>query len=86
MDSPRKWKASKADDDWKVSICKRDAERAVDLISGIAYILDNPGQCTIEESADVLRRFSGNQIADALLDYRNKALRSIMHGETSKTD
>ena len=78
MDKPKKWKVRKADEDWKVKICKRDADYAVDLIRGVAYILDNPGNSSIEETADVLRKFSGEQIADALLDYRNTALKSIV--------
>ena len=77
MNEPKKWKVGKADKDWKVNICKRDADDAVDLIRGLAYILDNPGHCSLEENANVLRKFSGEQIADALLDYRKCALNSI---------
>ena len=79
MPDPIKWKVGKADEDWKVNICKRDADRAVDLIRGVLYVLGQSGRsnCTIEETADGLREFSGAQIADALLDYRKRALKSI---------
>jgi hypothetical protein len=75
---PIKWKIGCADDVWKLIVCANDAKRASDLLSGVAYILDNPGHVTDEQYADVLRKFTGEQIADALLDYRNRAMLSIM--------
>ena len=80
MTDPVKWKAGMADEAWKVMICARDAMRATDLIQGVAYILDNPGQCDVVENAKILRRFSGEQIADALLDYRKSAMESVDRG------
>lgn len=77
MENPKIWKAGKADEAWKIMVCARDAERAKDLILGVAYILDNPGHVSLDESADVLRRFTGAQIADALIAYRNSAMLSV---------
>jgi hypothetical protein len=79
-DKPTKWGSSNADAAWKVMICARDAMRAQDLIQGVSYILDNPGGVALEEHADVIRRFSGDQIADALLEYRNTRMQSVASG------
>jgi flagellin-specific chaperone FliS len=76
-DKPTKWASSKADAAWKVMICARDAMRAEDIIQGLSYILDNPGGVALEQHADVIRRFSGDQIADALLEYRNTRMQSV---------
>lgn len=75
---PVRWKAGNADEVWKLMICARDASRAEDLIRGVASILDNPGSCDVEKAADVLRRFTGDQIADALVAYRNSMMMSVM--------
>lgn len=77
---PTKWNYSKADDAWKVMICARDAMRDEDLIQGVAYILDNPGGVSLEEHAEVVRRFSGDQIADTLMEYRNTRMQSVASG------
>ena len=79
-DKPTKWSTGIADKAWKIMICAREEARAVDLIQGVAAILDNPGHCSVELSADVLRRFSGDQIADALLDYRRKSHAAVIKG------
>ena len=80
MTGPRKWSAGVADEVWKVVICARDVQRAEDLLSGLAYILDNPGAAGVDGYADVIRRFSGAQIADALIAYREAALQSVANG------
>jgi hypothetical protein len=79
-DKPTKWALSKADDAWKVMICARDAMLAEDIIQGLSYILDNPGGVALEGHADVIRRFSGDQIADALMEYRNTRMSSVASG------
>jgi hypothetical protein len=79
-DDPTKWASSKADAAWKVMICARDAMRAEDLIKGVSYILDNQGSVALDEYADVIRRFSGDQIADALMECRNTRMQSVASG------
>jgi hypothetical protein len=71
------WNVGNADEVWKLFICARDSKRAEDLITGVAAILDNPGNVSVEKSADVLRQFSGDQIADALLKYRQVSMQSV---------
>jgi hypothetical protein len=84
---PVKWKVGKADEVWKLMICARDAENAKELITHLAYILDNPGGgATLEDCADVIRRFSGEQIAESLLDYRNSAMLSVLAASVKDED
>lgn len=77
LSAPVKWKAGTADEPWKVMVSARDAAYAEEMIGGLAYILDNPGFCDLEAQANVIRRFSGDQIADALLDYHAKAFQGV---------
>ena len=86
LEKPKSWKSGVADEAWKVMICAKDAMRAKDLIQGVAYILDNPGHGDIRKYADVLRKFSGDQIADALLDYHFKAFVSVANALPEKIE
>lgn len=86
MEKPVNWKSGKADEAWKVIVCARDARRAEDLLQGVAYILDNPGNTNLSGYADVLRRFTGDQIADALLAYHRKCFVAVLNALPDTTD
>lgn len=63
---PKKWKDGMADEAWKVMICARDANRAEDIASHLAYILTDLGHASFEQQIEAISAFSGEQIATAL--------------------
>jgi len=82
---PKTWKSGKAEKAWQVMICARDAMRAEEFIKGTAYILTDMNHVgsSLEAQADVLRRFTGDQIADALLAYHERSFNSVRRGLAS---
>ena len=73
----KRWNAGVADEVWKVHISSRDASRAEDIAGFLAYIMTDIGHASLDQQLDAISKFSGEQIAKALLDYRSVSLRSI---------
>ncbi len=75
MEYPKR-KHGNADEVWKVLICATQVARADDLINGLAFILGETGINT-EQSIKVIQRYSGEEIAEALLQYKEQAVMSV---------
>ena len=72
------WKAGTADEAWKVVICARDVKNTETALVHIASVLGKAGSPkTIEQRADCLRGLTGDQIADALVDFHRSRLQSV---------
>lgn len=83
---PVKWHSGKGVKEvWEVHIASRDAKRAEDIISGLALILNGSdfagiGGHNMQSYVDVITRFTGEQIAQALVDHHASALLAIERG------
>jgi hypothetical protein len=75
------WKPGAATEDWQRAICKRDAKQANDMLLALCYITSEAPCLTIEACSAHLSTLTGEEIARALLAYRDSALRSIANGE-----
>jgi flagellin-specific chaperone FliS len=80
MSELKKWKLGVADEAWKIHICSRDVARAEDLVSGLSYILASDLGGEFDQKLSVIAKFSGEQIAKALRDYREDGLAGIAKG------
>lgn len=91
MPTPKTWKPGVADEPWKVAISDREAQKAETLAMQLAEILglnlgNVPFADPLKAYADFIGQFSGEQIAKALLDYRDSALESIKRGEKNESE
>lgn len=77
---PKKWKAGKADEDWKIEICQRDIAITDRLIKTLIHIICDAGSDTSKGIAQ-MRQYSGDQIITALLAYKKHSIDSIVAGK-----
>ena len=77
-----------ASEQWQRVICGLDAQKAEELLSGLCYITSEKPCLTIEARIAHLSTLTGEEIAMALLAYRDSALQSLANGEklTGRTE
>lgn len=73
----KKWEEGKADEPWKVVVCAQAAYKAEETLNSLASILVDEVGCSIDAKAAAIAEFSGAEIVDALLRYRDSAIGSV---------
>ena len=79
---PIKWHPGVADEVWKVCICANDMHRAKEAIAFVAIVLSGPlcDDHSEDNYLKIISSFSGEQIAQALINYKNQSLKSVELG------
>lgn len=82
---PKVWRPGVADEEWKVAICKRDAERAQDTLNYLVYVLTDAGNDYANGIAQI-ENMSGKQIVSGMRAYIATSHRSIKNGTAEVTE
>lgn len=79
---PTFWEPGCADEEWKIRIDERDIRIARETAGWLRYILE-PDAGTVSPHS-IIRKYTGEQIADALVAYEAKCRKAIENGKAAQ--